>query len=326
MPTVFFSYSHADEALRDQLEKQLSMLKRQGVIETWHDRRIGAGQEIDRTIDSHIEADDIILLLVSPDFLASDYCYEKEMLRAVARHDAGEAIVVPVILRACDWHGAPFGKLLATPTDGRPVTQWPDRDQAFLEVARAVRGAADRIAGQQGSRGSEVRAAPAPAAPLQPGTAGYTSAIRSSNLRLAKQFTERDKDSFRNETFEFLAKFFENSLAELEARNSGVQGSFRRIDANRFTAVAYRDGRAVARCTVFMGGRHFGGIAYSATETSDSNSHNEMLNVEADDQAMFLKSMGMARFMRGRGDEEKLSQEGAAELYWEMFIEPLQRG
>jgi hypothetical protein len=327
LPTVFFSYSHADEALRDQLEKQLSMLKRQGVIETWHDRRIGAGQEIDRTIDSHIETDDIILLLVSPDFLASDYCYEKEMLCAVARHDAGEAIVIPVILRACDWHGAPFGKLLATPTDGRPVTQWPDRDQAFLEVTRAVRGAAERLAGQQGNRASEVRAAPAPATPRQSGTVGYTSAVRSSNLRLAKQFTERDKDAFRNETFEFLAKFFENSLAELEARNSGIEGNFRRIDANRFTSVAYRDGRAVARCTVFMGGRHVGGgIAYSGTETSDSNSYNEMLNVEADDQAMFLRSMGMARFMRGRGDEEKLSQEGAAELYWEMFIEPLQRG
>ena len=97
MATVFFSYSHADEALRDQLEKQLSMLKRQGVIETWHDRRIGAGEEFGSEIDSHVEEDDIILLLVSPDFLDSDYCYEREMLRAIERHDAGEAIVIPVI-------------------------------------------------------------------------------------------------------------------------------------------------------------------------------------------------------------------------------------
>lgn len=98
LPNVFFSYCHADEALRDQLEKQLSMLKRQGVIETWHDRRIGAGQEIDAAIDDHINSDEIILLLVSPDFIASDYCYNIEMTRAMERHGAGEAIVIPVIL------------------------------------------------------------------------------------------------------------------------------------------------------------------------------------------------------------------------------------
>jgi hypothetical protein len=129
LATVFFSYCHADEALRDQIEKQLSLLKRQGVVETWHDRRIEAGQEFAAEIDRHIETDDIILLLVSADFLASDYCYEIELKRAMERHETGDAIVIPVILRACDWHGAPFGKINATPPDGKPITQFPDRDQ-----------------------------------------------------------------------------------------------------------------------------------------------------------------------------------------------------
>src|SRR4051794_23858837 len=105
---VFFSYSHVDETMRDQLEVQLSMLKRQGVIDTWHDRRIGAGQEIDGSISRNLEDSDIILLLVSPNFLASDYCYDKEMLCAMERHERGEAAVIPVILRACEWHHAPF--------------------------------------------------------------------------------------------------------------------------------------------------------------------------------------------------------------------------
>lgn len=144
LPNVFFSYCHADEALRDQLEKQLSMLKRQRVIETWHDRRIGAGQEIDAAIDDHINSDEIILLLVSPDFIASDYCYNIEMARAMERHAAKEAIVIPVILRPCDWHHAPFGKLLGTPQDGKPVTLWPNQDEAFLQVAKEVRKAAER--------------------------------------------------------------------------------------------------------------------------------------------------------------------------------------
>ena len=95
------------------------MLKRQGVIDTWHDRRIGAGQNIHTAIDEHINSDEIILLLVSADFLASDYCYDIEMKQAMKRHQAGEAIVIPVILRACDWHDAPFGQLNATPRDGK---------------------------------------------------------------------------------------------------------------------------------------------------------------------------------------------------------------
>ena len=321
MATVFFSYSHADEALRDQLEKQLAMLRRQGAIETWHDRRIGAGQGWAAAIDEHVETDDIILLLVSPDFLASDYCYDREMIRAMERHEAGDAIVIPVILRPCDWHGAPFGKLQAVPKDGRPVTLMPDRDAAFLEVAQAVRAAAGRLSRAQPSppaQPSLTRPVAADAVPASP---------RSSNLRLVKSFSERDQDRFRLEAFEYLARFFETSLAELEARNPGIEGSFRRVGADRFTAAVYRNGKAETRCTIFMSGGHFGSnnIGYAHGETSESNTFNEQLTVHADDQSMFLRSMGMAMF-GGRGRDENLSLEGAAELYWGMFIAPLQRG
>jgi TIR domain len=83
---LFFSYSHADEALRDQLETHLASLKRQGVISSWHDRRITAGTNVGEAIDSHLDAADVVLLLISPDFIASDYCYEREMTRALERH------------------------------------------------------------------------------------------------------------------------------------------------------------------------------------------------------------------------------------------------
>ncbi|AUX69169.1 hypothetical protein CHX26_06335 [Porphyrobacter sp. HT-58-2] len=320
MLSVFFSYSHEDETLRNQLEQQLAILSRQQVITTWHDRRITAGEVIDHAISGNLEAADIILLLVSPAFLASDYCYDREMLRAMERHEAGKAVVIPVILRPCEWHRTPFGKILATPTDGKPVTQWPDRDTAFLEVARAIRAAAEKL-----QRTVQPRSTPVPT-PLEVKSLpeGATNwAPRSSNLRIAKTFTERDRDAFQHETFNYIARFFEASLVELQARNKGIEGAFRRIDANRFSAAIYLDGRAIARCTVFMGGAHFAsGIAYSADETNDSNSFNENLNVEADEQMLYLKAMGMAF---RRSVDEKLSQEGAAELYWGMLIEPLQR-
>lgn len=321
MPSLFFSYSHADEALRDQLEKQLAMLKRQGVIETWHDRRIGAGVNIDRAIDEHINHDEIILLLVSPDFIASDYCYEIEMTRAMERHAAGEAIVIPVILRACDWQHAPFGKLNATPRDGKPITQWPDTDEAFLQVAKAVRGAVERL--------SKTTGAPAPRprtmAPFPAPTVADVPPPRSSNLRLAKSFTQRDKDQFQSETFDFIARFFENSLSELAQRNPGVEGVFRRVDANRFFATIYSNGKDVARCTIFMGGGVFGhGINYVQGHSSDSNALNESLSVEADDQTMYLRPTGMGHL--GGERDPKLSQEGGAEFFWAILIRPLQHG
>jgi hypothetical protein len=312
--SVFFSYSHADEALRDQLEKQLSLLKRQGVIEVWHDRRIGAGGDFADEIDRHVETDDIILLLVSADFLASDYCYEKEMKRAMERHETGAAIVIPVILRACDWHGAPFGKLNASPPDGKPVTQYPDRDQALLEVAKAVRAAVEKIAGKL--------AAPPRLAVLKSSmaTPATTAGPRSSNLRIAKDFSERERDQFRNDSFEYMAKFFENSLNELAKRNFGIETNFRRVDANRFTATVYKNGKSASRCTVFIGDRFTSnGIAYVSNETTESNSYNECLTIHADDQSLYLKGVGMAR-----GDSEKLSQEGAAEFYWSTLVERLQ--
>ncbi|MNR02796.1 hypothetical protein D3C85_1186630 [compost metagenome] len=243
------------------------------------------------------------------------------MKRAMERHLAGEAIVIPVILRACDWHHAPFGKLNASPRDGKPITQWPDIDEAFLQVAKAVRGAVDSLSGK-----IEEPVARAPMAPITPlAPPPVEAGPRSSNLRLAKTFTQRDRDQFQAEAFEFIGRFFENSLAELSERNPGIEGAFRRVDANRFFATIYQNGKDVARCTVYMGGGAFGGgINYRQGHSSDSNSLNESLSVQADEQVMFLRPTGMA-FMGGERDP-KLSLEGGAEFFWGMLIRPLQQG
>jgi hypothetical protein len=142
---VFYSYSHKDEPFREELETHLSLLKRQGVIEAWHDRKITAGQEWANAIDQNLEAAHIILLLVSADFLASDYCYDVEMKAALKRHNDGEACVVPIITRPVDWSGALFGKLQALPKDAKPVTTWPNRDEAWLNVAQGIRRAVEEL-------------------------------------------------------------------------------------------------------------------------------------------------------------------------------------
>lgn len=136
---IFYSYAHKDEKLRDELETALVMMRRQQLITNWYDRDIDEGREFAGEISEHLESANIVLLLVSNDFLKSDYCYEKEMMRAMERHEAGTAVVIPIILRPCQWHEAPFGKLKALPRDGKPVTSWPDRDEAFLDVANGIR-------------------------------------------------------------------------------------------------------------------------------------------------------------------------------------------
>jgi hypothetical protein len=143
---IFYSYAHEDEALRDELQKHLSLLKRQGLIGGWHDRMLSAGQEWGSEIDRHVNSADIILLLVSPDFLASDYCYNVEMKTALQRHKQSAAVVIPIILRPVDWSGAPFGHLQALPRDGTPVTSWPNRDEAFKSIAQGIREVVDRDA------------------------------------------------------------------------------------------------------------------------------------------------------------------------------------
>jgi len=138
---LFYSYSHKDERFREQLETHLSLLRRQELIEEWHDRMIGPGDEWETEIDDHLLKADVVLLLVSPDFLASDYCYEKEMASALARHERGEARVMPIILRPVDWHSppSPLGQLQALPTDGKPVVNFRKRDSAWLDVTNGIR-------------------------------------------------------------------------------------------------------------------------------------------------------------------------------------------
>ncbi len=315
MAVVLFSYSHADEDLRDRLEKNLTMLKRQGVIETFHDRRIAAGNEVDSSISAELERADVILLLVSTDFLASAYCYDIEMKRALERHELGEARVIPVILRPCEWKEAPFGKLMATPRDGKPVTSFPDLDDAFLQVTQAIRQAVT-------GGGAAAKVSPPSARADTQAFVRPQAGPRSSNLRLPRAFNDADKDRFRDDAFEYIAKFFESSLSELAERNAGIDVNFRRIDADQFTATGYKNGKKASWCHIFsQHGMMGNGIAFSANENIGWGGFNESLNINADAEGIYLKPLGMGM----RETSGRLTFEGAAELYWEMFIDNLRR-
>ena len=163
-PTIelFVSYSHRDEELMQELVKHLSVLKRQGVIRTWHDRQIAAGTEWEGQIDEHLNSAQVILLLISPDFMASDYCYDVELSCAMARHESQSACVIPVILRPVDWRGVSFGKLQSLPKDAKPITSWANRDEAFLNVTQGIRAAVEALSVQVSGTSSAQRLSPIP--------------------------------------------------------------------------------------------------------------------------------------------------------------------
>src|SRR5215472_14485965 len=140
---VFLSYSHANDELKSALVKHLEPLRHRKLIEEWHDRKITAGKEWDREISDQLSSADIILLLVSIDFINSKYCYDIEMERALERHQTGEARVVPIIMRSRLWQDAPFAKLQALPKDAKAVQAWADRDEALTDVVDGIRKVAE---------------------------------------------------------------------------------------------------------------------------------------------------------------------------------------
>lgn len=320
--TLVFSYSHADEALRNELEKHLAPLKRMGRIDTWHDRRIVPGEAFEGQIDHYFSAADIILLLVSSDFIASDYCYQIEMANALKRHEQGEAVVIPVILRPCAWHPLPFGKLLAATVDGRPIVQFPSADEGFVQVVDAVSRALDKLGAKSSPITQPHQATRSRAVDVSVGIGRSTP--RSSNLAVPKRFTDLDRDRAGREGFDFLARFFENSLEELTKRNDGLETDFQRRDADAFACTIYQQGRKVCHGGIWRNSRGsgLGDICYSQSGISQ-NSYNESMSIADNEQLIGFRPL-MGGHMSGQRDQ-LLTNEGMAEHFWAMFLSPLKQ-
>ena len=149
--TVFISYSHQDMEFRENLESHLSLLKRDGVISVWHDHMIQPGDDWEMEISEHLLYADVILMLISPHFVQSDYCWEKEMSVALKRHDEGNAIVIPIIVRPlADWESSPLGTLQALPSGAKPVSKWRPQDDAYVSIAKGIKRVLDSPVSRRG--------------------------------------------------------------------------------------------------------------------------------------------------------------------------------
>lgn len=142
--SVFLSYSHKDETFKNELDIHLAPLKRNNKIKTWNDRELTAGSKFDDEIKKHLNESQIIILLISADFISSDYCYEIEMGKALERMERNDAIVIPIILRPCLWTDTPLKDIQALPKDGKAISTYDNKDNAYLEIVQGIKKAIER--------------------------------------------------------------------------------------------------------------------------------------------------------------------------------------
>lgn len=319
MTNGFISYTHADTALKEQLVRHLAPLRREGLIDLWHDGLLRPGEHLDPTVQAALAASDVVILLVSADFIASEYCYEHEMLRAFARQREGTVRVIPIILRPCQWKGVPIGndetlsEFVALPKDGKAAISWPDTDTAFDNAVGAIR---DILKAGNG-KSTRDKGGPAPTndAPARPPRTGSTNL-----LGIAVKPTDLDRDRFLRSGYMTTAALFEEKLAELKGGGARIDTDFERIDSRSFAASVYLDGKRVGQVSIWHGGdmwRNALCLSYD-TATSTRNSMNDWLPIEDTPQGL---AFGAGNALSRQRADGPLDADGAANYFWQNFLE-----
>jgi hypothetical protein len=302
---LFISYSHFDEHALQRFVKHIAMLKRDGLISEWFDQKILAGGDIDDEISRHLEECHLFIPLMSADFLASNYCYEREMKRALERHDAGTMRVVPVIIQACEWKASPLKKLKALPKDGKPVSDWTNENNAWLDVVTHLR---DVI----------IQLAPVPHNESRILARSKTEG--ASKYRVKRDFDEVDKQEFRQAAFSSMRQYFAAATKEIgEVENIKSRFAMMGDDGFTCTIVNRARERGVAHISIYSnsGRLSFGDITYSFAELAERSSVNGWFEIVADEYELFLTQNGMLH----RNDREKITPEQAASELWDELLE-----
>lgn len=279
------------------------MLRREGALKEWYDREILAGDPVDSEVSANLESADLFLALASPDFLHSNYCYEKEMERAIEKHEFGQMRVIPIIVEPCDWKASPLVRFKALPRDGEPISDWTNENNAYLDIVNELR----RISK------NEV-AAQRPIARKE----GVIEAVQTG-YRIKKDFDGIDRADFRDAAFRSIRDYFQKSIAEIDTVE-GLRGRFRELGPQSFscTVLNQMKDRAQAHITIHAASssQGFGDITYSFSENAPANTANGWLSVESDEFDLYLMQHGFSRM----GADQRVSQQTAAEMLWEEFL------
>jgi len=308
---AFLSYSHADEKALKRLHTHLAMLQREGSLIAWTDNAILPGTRLDAEISSNLGNSNLFVALISPDYLASNYCYDKEFAQATTLADTGKLRIVPVILKPCDWLSSPFKDFKAMPKDGKPISEWTNQNNAFLDVVIGLR---------------QLLAASTPTSGPIPGSSTPDMAITGRRLIVKRDFDSIEKADFADRAYETIKNYFSGSCNELSAVGDALRAKFEIMDSTAFTCsvvnrAKIRGGEAHLTVRNSKTRGHFGDISFTYQRYAEANSSNGGYSVAADDYNLFLTTNAMnAMTMTGGSRSEKLSPEQAAEELWNSFV------
>ena len=305
---AFISYSHCDEEVVLRLKQHFAQLERDGLVEWFYDRKLLPGDELHGEISDKLDQSDLFLAILSADFIASKYCHDVELKRALERHAEGKLRLVPVIAEACDWQNSVLKNFLAVPKDGKPVRSFTDQNSALHQVVSEIR---------------RIVQVPSPAF-----KAGATNSLELGDVvpapatpryRVKRSFDDVDRFKFRQHSFDVILRFFENALDEL-GEIDGMSASLRILSDDHFSATVINSGfnRGISHITVFKateGGSMIGDISWNSSENGSRNSINGWLNIESDEFEQHLSGGNFSA-----SDTKGMSPHDAAQMVWSEFI------
>tara|TARA_R110002051_G_scaffold105476_2_gene178403 strand:- start:2703 stop:3668 length:966 start_codon:yes stop_codon:yes gene_type:complete len=312
---AFISYSHADEHYVQRLHKHLAMLQREGLLESFYDRDILVGAPLDEEIATHLAESQLFIAIVSPDFIHSDYCMDRELATALQMHNEGAIRVVSVIVEPCEWKQSPLGNFLVAPKDGKAIALWDNENLGFLnvtsEIRRVVEGFSPKV--KSGVQSSESL----------PKVSSETA--EPARKYIAKRsFDKVDRFKFREEGFREIRDFFARSVEEM-GRTDGLSARFRDVDSYSFTCTVMNEafGRGIAHITVRTGANgslSVGDISWSYEENARPNTANGWASINNNDYEQFFEA-SILGFSGGRFDARHMSPEQLASAMWEELID-----
>jgi len=309
MIKAFISYSHKDEHYLERLKVHLAQMRREGLINEWKDMEIHTGKDLDMVISNVLHESDLFLALVSPDYLASNYCYDKEFETAQKMQEEDRLIIVPIIVEPCDWHKTPFSKLKAVPKDGKAISEWTNPNNAFLNVIDELRHLIS-ITGSINTLPNKL---------LQ-----NSSEKIVRNYKVKKYFSEVDIYNFKEDSYKEIKDYFHSSIAELDSLEN-LQARFTNEGKSFFTClISNRANNENSFLTIQIAiddQKHFGDLSYSFSDQISGNSIQlgKVYKIENDDYDQFW-TKNSQMFGYNHQSNDRFSAHQVAEEIWNDFI------
>lgn len=301
---AFISYCHADAGMLERLHVHLANLKREGLISDWTDEKILAGGNLDDNISESLSSSQLFISLVSPDYIASQYCYEKEFKTAQKMQEEGKIIIVPIIVEPSDWKSTPFSNLKALPKDGKPVAEWTSPNSAFTDVAQELRKLLINKPIHKNLVSEDV----------------LEEVVSFRSYKAEKIFTEVDKLDFKETSFKTIKTYFKSAIVEFNGLEN-LQGRFIGEKVNLFSCLISNKGNlkdAYITVSLVNGNYGFGDLNYSFTQNEKTNSisMDKSFSIYNDEYKLYWT----VRNLYNSRNEEILDAKQIAEKIWDDYI------